>query len=715
MLWAKQNYSALPSQGTFIEGQALPFLLDQSCDWYQTLQNHRQKAPLTFHQWTESGWRSHATFDIRQQVETLAVGLLEVGLQPRDPVAFLLHSDLNFCIADLGSLLANLVNIPIDLTQTLENIVFVLRHSEAKALIISNLDLLAQILPYLANLRRLKFIIVAEVPADWPEVRSRMMTQAASPTLNPLDASVPPVSACLEIPTFLHSGTHEPSTCELPRCFNLLSLAEVQVIGQAGSTGDRQQELRTTLQPDALATIIYIPDAKGQLQGVMLSHASLSANALNAFASFPNLRRGTREVALSFLPLNHVFARTLLYGHIAYGHSIYFSTPNRVMKHLKEIKPTILATVPLLLERIYHKGLEKAAHVRSPLEKRVFQWALNLAKQFDLEHSAKGGYKRLLQLADEWILTQWRSLFGGRLRYILSGGAGVDAELVRVFAAAGVTILQGYGLTQTSSVVCCNRGRFNRAGTVGLPIAGAEIAIADDQEILVRGPYVMQGYYKNPAATHTEIDAQGWFHTGDLGAIDPDGFVRITGLKKSLFKLSTGKYIAPQPLEAQLTQSSLVQHAIVVGHDRKYCTALIFPNFTELNADADVGVETLPQDPCLLAQYQTVIDAANCHVPYWSAIKRFRVIPVELMVANHYLKPALQSGFIVALNRAQILADFATEIEALYGEKDAMVKDRSPSIAKPITSTDTPGACPPLSPPACPTFAQSLNPRLTTS
>jgi long-chain acyl-CoA synthetase len=703
MLWVNQPDRTAPPPEVVVRGLTLPALLDEACDAASRTNGDGRGNPQAFNQWTEGGWRSLSTLDFRAEVEALAIGLQHLGLIPGDRVALLMHSDPNFCLADMACLLANLVDVPIDLTQTLENILFVLRHSEAKALVISNLDLLTQILPYLQDAPALRQIIVAEVPIDWPDSRSIWISppsDAISPSL-----TVPhpiPASACLAIPQVLHPAAHELGYPALPQCIHLVSLAELQVLGQAHSTPSQQQHLRASLTPDHLATIIYIPGPTGELQGVMLSHENLTANALTAFAGIPNLARGANEVVLSFLPLTHVFARSLIYGHIHYGHSLYFSNANRVMKHLKEVQPTLFATVPLLLEKIYSKGLDRASKSTSALERRVFQWALTLARQYDLARPPKRGYALQLKLADEWVWSQWRSLFGGRLKYILSGGAALKAELATVFAAAGVMILQGYGLTQTSSVVCYNRGRFNRAGTVGLPMAGAEFAIAEDGEILVRGPYVMQGYYQNPAATEADIDPQGWFHTGDLGAFTAEGLLQITGLKKALFKLSTGKYIAPQPIEARLMQSSLIKQAIVVGCDRKFCTALVFPDVTVLQAQGlGLSVDALLEHPCILALYQGLIDAANCHLPYWATVKRFRLITAELTVENGRLTSTQ------ALNRAQVLADFAAEINALYGDREPIAPVNAESIAAP--------ACPITPPPAvCPTYAQSLNPRLTT-
>jgi long-chain acyl-CoA synthetase len=726
MSCTETTYQAPPDSGNVFLGRTLPSLLSEACD----------RAPNTtaFNRWTGTKWQPLSNQTFRATAEAVAVGLVNLGLETGDRVALLMHSDVNFCIVDFGCLLAHLVNVPIDLTQTLEHIIFTLRHSEARALIISNLDLLAQIVPYLWDTPNLQYIIVADAPEDWQQARSQWITShpnGGKDTGQSWNSSEIPESACLWIPMFLHPAHLEQPHPPFPQCIQLISLNEVQVHGQTAVSADKLQQLYTALSPHDLATIVYIPDEMGQMQGVMLTHENLSANALTSFSSLPNLKRGKKEILLTFLPLNHVLARTLLYGHIHYGHSVYFSNPNRLMKHLSEVHPTILVTVPLLLEKIYSKITEVGARREKEAKGRgktiktivasltqlaqlIFSWALTLAKQYELGHHPKGVYALQLKLADWLVFSKWRSLFGGRLKYLICGGAALKAELANVFAAAGVTILQGYGLTQASAVVCCNRGLDNnRAGTVGMPIAGAEVAIADDGEILIRGPYVTSGYYQNPAATQELIDAQGWLHTGDLGAFTQEGFLKITGLKKSLFKLSTGKYIAPQPIEQRLKQSPLVAEAIAVGSEQKFCAMLIIPNLEALYRHAqrmgiDLPSAALLEHPCVIALYRTLVDAANCHLPYWALVKRFRLINATFTIENELLTP---TGTV---NRAKVLEVFANEIKALYEDG---VKGRRSEAERRRGETEKalPVSLPPaVSEASCPTFAQSLNPRLTT-
>jgi long-chain acyl-CoA synthetase len=697
MLEAEQEkiHSAPQNSGPVILGQTLPALLDEACD---RVPNHH-----AFNQWHETGWQSLSNEEFRLTAEAVALGLLNLGLQPGDRVALLMHSDVNFCIADFGCLLASLVDVPIDLTQTIEHILYILRHSEAKVLFISNLDLLTQIVPYLGNATALQFVIIVDVPPDWQDTRSHWHTipcdQSAEQNQPTANLEEIPEAACLDVPALLHPVHPDHFHSPMPECVRVLALNEIRI-----------QELTSnaTLTPDRLATIIYIPDESGQLQGVMLSQENLSANALAAFADIADLQRGAAERVLTFLPLNHVLARCLLYGHINYGHCIYFSTANRVSKHLKEVQPTILVTVPLFLEKIYSKILEKGSKSPSLLERIIFQRSLQLAKRYELGKPPQKLYKLLLSLADWLVLSKWRSVFGGRLKHLISGGAALNAELANVFAAAGVTILQGYGLTQASAVVCYNRNTLNRAGTVGVPIAGAEVMIAPDSEILIRGPYITPGYYKNPAATQAMIDAQGWLHTGDLGRFTTDGFLQIIGLKKALFKLSTGKYIAPHPIELRLQQSPFVAQAIVVGSERKFCAALIVPDLQALHRygleiGLDLPPEELLQHSCIQALYQAAVEAANCHLPYWSTVKRFRLIQTAFTVENGLLTTTGE------IDRAKVISVFAPEINALYREEGT--RKRGEIEPQSVQELNT---CPPIPAASCPVFAQSLNPRLTT-
>lgn len=719
MLKLEKIYKAPPHSGNLTLGRTLPSLLDEACDRHPNLQ--------AFNQWTDAGWKPLSNVEFRHIAEELGSGLLDTGLQRGDRVALLLHSDVNFCIADMACLLTGLVNVPIDLTQNLEHIVYILQHSEAEALIVSNLDLLYQIVPYLWDTPNLKTIVVVDVSSDWQEKRSELL---ACQLHSDEDGAIShesnveiPAAACLCIPMLLCQGRIDRACPQLPQCVQVFSLLEIRARGQSPQLADQHKHLRSLLEPKAIATIIYIPAVTGELQGVVLTHENLSANALAAFTGMINLGFSDREVVLSFLPLNHVFARALIYGHINYGHSIFFTNPNRVQKHLKEVRPTILATVPLLLEKAHSKLLERGKDtrtkntkeqkfrlnlslVRHPLmpfqslwrflsgcvpplrsnfTQKTFNWSLGLAKRYELGKKPQGLYAIQLAIADKLVYPHWRAIFGGRLKFLLTGGAALKAEIANQFAAAGIGILQGYGLTESGSVICVNRGEFNQAGTVGVPLAGVEIAIAYDGEILVRAPFVTAGFYKNPTATRQILDDEHWLHTGDLGEFTSAGLLKITGCKKNLFKLSTGKYVTPQPLEKILKQSPLVEEAIAIGGQRKFCAMLIFPNLKNLRDRAkeigeialELPLEQLFQHPQIVALYQNLVDAANQPLPPWSSVKRFKLLHATLAAKSEILSSSH------TINRAQVNVTFAAEIDDLYGESEADETKRRRVDSKP--------------------------------
>lgn len=647
--------------GNLSLGWTLPSLIDRGRTEHPNDQ--------ALNQWRNHQWQSVSNQQLRQEAEEIALGLLSLGLQKGDRVPLVMHSDLDFCRVDLGCLVAGLVNVPIDLTQTIENILFILNHTQAKVMVVSTLDLLGQLLPYIWEASTLQYIVVVDAPEDWIPLRARLAREAHPSPAYASPHDVPTPWDCLQLPQLLGEAIRESHpTSGVPSCLPLVTLADVQNRGQQRWSAETVEELRGAIAPADLATIIYIASETQRPRGVMLTHENISANALTAFSSYPNLQWGPDEVALLFLPLTHIFARVFLYGHLSHGHTIYLSDPNHVVKQLRTVRPTLMITVPRLLEKVYERLLERGTHLKGK-DRRVFAWTLRLAQRFDVEQRPPTLGALQWQLADRLVFSKWRAVFGDRLKALICGGAALRPELVNLFTAAGVPVLQGYGLTETSGVVCYTRGAANRAGAVGLPIAGVELALAEDHEILIRAPFVMQGYYQDPKATKAAIDPGGWLHTGDLGRIDSDGFLWITGVKKPLFKLSTGKYVSLQPLESAVIESPLVDAAIAVGANQKFCAMLIFPNLPALDAIAHTaGVDTTVanwwNDPVLLAHYQVAIDTANCHLPYWSTVRQF-----QLVDPTQHPEPSLDNGGRLPnghLNRAWVLEHYAAQIEALY-------------------------------------------------
>ena len=618
--------TAPPGSGTAILGKTLPSLLYDS---------PHAPNPKAFNQPTGAGWEPLSTDAFRARSEEVALGLLDLGLERGDRVGLFMESDVPFCVADMGCLIAGLVDVPIYLTSSPEAIGFVIEHAEAKALFVSSERHLAEIAAVLHETPLVETVIVAE----------------------PLSS---PTSA-------------------LPADVEVIAMEALRERGRTRLEADAEavRKLLDLIDPHDVATLIYTSGTTGRPKGVVLTHENISYNGLTSFSGLEGYVSGAGgETAISFLPMTHIFARTLHYGYVYYRTSVYFTTPDRLGEDLKKVRPTTFATVPRVLEKVYSRIREKAATL-SGVKKRLLDWALGLAGRYELGQTPTGLYALQLRLADAIVFRQWREALGGRVKYVICGGAALNADLANTFAAAGVTTLQGYGLTETSPVIAFNRPDRNRAGTVGEPLPEVEVKIASDGEILTRGPHVMRGYYKDEEKTAEVLDDDGWFHTGDVGEITAEGFLRITDRKKDLFKLSTGKYVMPQPLENELTAEPLVEQAVVVGAGRKFCAALVFPDQDTLRVFArtrglgtDVPVEELIEHPAVRDRYQELVDKANEGMDHWSTIKRFRLVPAHLTIENGLLTPTLK------VKRRPVHDQFAGEIEMLYDEAE---RERSAS------------------------------------
>ncbi len=588
-------YTASPGRGRVLLGRTLPSLLDEACT---NSPNER-----AFNEISTSGWRSLSTQEFRARAEALALALIEHGLKPGDRVAFYTHSDLSFCLPDMACLIAGFVSVPIYLTYPAEMVRFILKQSGSIMLVVSDAGLGDEVGPALKD----------------TDVRSVLFYEGAG--------------------AYTPEGVQELTVSDLIR----------EGEGVLGQDADAVKRLRLRVEATDLATIIYTSGTTGKPKGVMLSHENISSNALAAFSDIPTLRRG-QEVVLSFLPLTHVFARTLHYGYLAWGAAVYFTTPERVREHVKEVKPTAFATVPRVLERVF-EGILKAGTELSVVQKPIFDWAIALARRYEPEKAAtkhgKALYSMERRTAHRLVFDKWRAALGGNLRLVVSGGAALRPELVRVFGAAGVEVMQGYGLTETSPIIAYNRPLRNRPGTVGELLAGAEVKIAHNQEILTRGPHVMQGYYMDPEATETAIDPEGWFHTGDLGEMSEDGYLSITGRLKNLFKLSTGKFVMPQPLELALEGYSQIDHALVVGEGQRFCAVAVFlPPGLEPAAATD--------------EIKSAVQEANRALPHWSQAKRALLIADTPTTENDLLTPTLK------LKRSRVHERYAQGLEALF-------------------------------------------------
>jgi long-chain acyl-CoA synthetase len=438
----------------------------------------------------------------------------------------------------------------------------------------------------------------------------------------------------------------------------------------AGKFHDELEKIKESIKPEDLVTIIYTSGTTGNSKGVMLSHNNLVKNAITTSKAH-HLGYGHR--AISFLPLCHVYERMVNYHFQYKGISIYYvENMGTVSETVKEIKPHIFNTVPRLLEKIYDNIIGKGRNLPW-LKKKIFFWAVNLGLKFRLKGNSQF-YKFRLKIARKLIFSKWQEALGGELQVLVSGGAALQSRLEKIFWAAGIPIIQGYGLTETSPVITVNPLRIDEIGfgTCGPVIEGVEIKIAEDGEILCRGVNVMMGYYKAPELTAEMIDRDGWLHTGDIGVIEEGKFLRITDRKKEMFKLSAGKYIAPQVIENKLKESFFIEQAMVIGENQKFASAVLSPNFTFLHDWCSIHKIQF-RDNRELIELSEVIERFNREVREvnkslgeFEQIKRFRLVTEEWTPQTGELSPTLK------LKRNYLSNEYKDIIAEIYfnGEKD---------------------------------------------
>lgn len=621
-----------PDSGTVALGRTLPSLIDEAAE--------RNPNPRAFHRRTEQGWEPLSTAGFRTRSQHLALALRDLGLDRGDRVALLAHSDVGFIVADMACLMAGLVDVPIHVTHTGPAMRHILEGSEARALIVSDRALLDRVRAALDQLNDLEWIVFIDESAE-----------AASPA--------PP-----------------PDRIRRTTVANLEARGEELHDAEPG----RIDALKAEIDAQDLATLMYTSGTTGQPKGVMLTHENISSNVIASITGLTTYLRGDDEISLSFLPLSHIFMRTLQYGAMWFGTRVHFSDPETLSEDFQSVRPTFLATVPRVLEKAYERIRARGEELDGP-SRWIFDWAMGLAEDFDVSRAPSSWEGLQLGVADRLVFSKWRDGLGGRIRTVIVGGAALRPELANRFGAAGIHVLQGYGLTETSPVIAFNRPARNRAGTVGPVIAGTEARIADDGEILVRGPHIMRGYWKQPDATEEAIDDDGWFATGDLGDATDDGFLIVTGRKKDLFKLSTGKYVTPEALEQALEAAAWVEHALVVGEAEKYCAALVFvsrealaehlaadasgesPDGESLRNDEHAVARALKRDDVREA-IRAAIREAQRGLPTWSQARRVALVPDELTREDGMLTPKLSK------QRPRVREAYEREVQALYDRND---------------------------------------------
>jgi len=426
------------------------------------------------------------------------------------------------------------------------------------------------------------------------------------------------------------------------------------------------ETVKKSIRAEQCATIIYTSGTTGTPKGVMLSHRNIVTNVVNAMKSFPFDDRVDAR-SLSFLPLNHIFERMVSLIYISSGISIYYAENlDTIGENLKEVKPNLFSTVPRLLEKTYEKIMAKGAEL-SGIKRKLFDWSLKLANQYDNRRSNGPWYNLQLAIANKLVFSKWREALGGKLEFIVTGGAACQVRLIRIFTAARIPIYEGYGPTENSPVISVNRREKGgtKFGTVGPVITGQEVKLEADGEICVKGPSVMMGYYKRPDLT-AETIIDGWLHTGDIGIFEEDKYLKITDRKKELFKTSGGKYVAPQPIENKMKESPFVEQMMIVGAEQKFVGALIVPsepNLREWMQHKGIPFTTMQDavnNPRVLDLYKELIDSFNTFFNHVEQVKKFELVPDEWTIDTGELTPTLK------LKRKVIMEKYRGAIERIY-------------------------------------------------
>src|SRR5215203_1160878 len=553
-----------------------------------------------------------------ERVKNVALGIAGLGIRPGDRVALLSENRPEWSIADLAILSLGAINVPIYTTQALDQVDYILSDSGARAIFVSNRRLYKHVQPAMAN-RPIEHVILFD-----PE-------------------AVEDVSLGTTLTELEQKGRELAQ--ERPGAFD----AYLQ-----------------SVRPEDLATIIYTSGTTGEPKGVMLTHNNFMSNVQSIGNGLPI---GPTDVALSVLPLSHIFERDGFYVFCYCGVSVYYAASfDQVGENLREVAPTIMTAVPRLFEKVYHRIIKKGIAEKG-FKKSVFLRSLAVGQRYgELKDKRKWilpGLRVKQNLASKLVFSKWREGVGGRLRYFVSGGAPLSPALSYSYLAAGIPILQGYGATETC-IVSANRPGNNRVGSVGIPFEGIEIRIAEDGEILIKGPNVMRGYYGQPEATAAVLK-DGWFYTGDVGHMEKNGQLYITDRKKDLFKLSNGKYVAPQLIESLLKQSEFVSQVVVVGTGRKQPVALIVPDWESLNHALSEAGEEAPKDHVELSRFppaikivQRDISKLTADLPDYERIRRVALLPDEFTIDGGELTPTLK------VKRKVIDERFGDLIEQLY-------------------------------------------------
>jgi long-chain acyl-CoA synthetase len=588
------------------------------CDiFYRSVDTYRKPEHLKHKK--DGAWRAISSEELRRAVEEISMGLRSLGIGRGDKVAILSENRPEWAFADFAVLCAGAADATIYATLTPAQVLYILADSESRVVFVSNAAQAAK---------------VAEIRAQLPHLQ--------------------------------HVVRFDPAPAA-----GTTSLEELRAKGREALAADPEAVRRRAAEVtgDDLATLIYTSGTTGDPKGVMLTHGNLLHNVLAAEKVFPMVDH--EWTALSFLPLCHSFERTA--GHnfmlhrgvtIAYAESV-----EKVPENMQEVRPSIMCSVPRLYEKMYARVNEKVAS-DPPLRQKIFHWAIGVGREafaHTVARTEPGALLKLkLALASKLVFSKIKERTGGRLQLFISGGAPLAREIAEFFGAAGMLVCEGYGLSETSPVITCNRPGRVKPGTVGLPLEQVEVKVAPDGEVLTRGPHVMKGYFKKPEATAEAIEKDGWFHTGDIGFVDPDGFLVITDRKKDIIVTSGGKNIAPQPIENRLKANKLFAEVVMIGNKRNFAAALVVPAFEALEAWAKErgmsvgGREELVRRPEVLAHYQGLVNEMTGDLAQFEKIKKVALLTREFTQESGELTPTLK------VKRRVVEERYKPIIDAMY-------------------------------------------------
>lgn len=561
-------------------------------------------------------WKTYDSNEYYENSHHLAHAFIHLGIRPGDKIITITNNRPEWNFLDMGIMLCGAVHVPVYPTISENDYRYILKHSEARLVFTAGKELYEKI----------------KLIAD-------------------------------EIPEIMDVFTFRDISGKM-------HVSELIGLGKINPYPENVQNITSSVQPDDVATIIYTSGTTGNPKGVMLSHANILSNVYETCKIPP----AETQRVLSFLPMCHVYERMMNYMYQYNGYSIYYvENVAHISDLMGEIRPHIITTVPRLLESIFDKIMLKGRKLKFPV-RQIFFWAVNLGLKYKYEGNSVF-YKLQLFFARILVFKKWRKALGGELDIIVSGGAALQIRLSRVFWAAGFRVLEGYGLTETSPVIAVSNFGKNgiKFGTVGLPLSNVQVKIADDGEILTRGPHVMKGYYKEPQLTADVMTEDGWFKTGDIGQFEPAGQLKITDRKKEIFKTSAGKYISPQVIENKFKESPFIEQLIVCGENQKFAAALIVPSFTHLRSYCEVkGIEYISdeqivQNPIIKKRYEKEVNTFNKNFGESEQIVRFELLKESWSTVGGELTPTLK------LKRSFIVQKYTSEVERLFEVKKSKV------------------------------------------